>query len=375
MNLYTGAPPTTPSTAAGAAPRSSNDEEHQLSYQSFDDKAHQQQQQHQQQMMMISPIKSNHGLASPPGKEMVSPDKSTASTVDSSFEHEDYQQSLSSGWSFKSHFSSCCHVVLTSTEYRSIAVELVVCVAWTVASNLGLHLYMPLNENRPVPYVITSNSQDVILNQIYANAYVARADQIVTTPMLKVIGMIAPLILMVLGSWCYGMSKQSALASVYDWHSSTCLLLVAIGSNSVFTEFIKRYAGYLRPNFYELCQYDVDLMACTAEDYADGRKSFPSGHSSLSFCAMTCVALYLAGKVQVLASIPTLGKKVSFLLSVGIPLFVAAWVAASRVRDNYHHPADVVGGAVIGMTCAMVTHPLWYPSVFSPVAGTPYYLR
>lgn len=40
---------------------------------------------------------------------------------------------------------------------------------------------------------------------------------------------------------------------------------------------------------------------------------------------------------------------------------LAFWIAASRVRENDHHPADVVTGACIGSAWAV----LWYVRYFT----------
>ena len=45
---------------------------------------------------------------------------------------------------------------------------------------------------------------------------------------------------------------------------------------------------------------------------------------------------------------------------------LALWIAASRVRDNQHFPADATGGALIGFAAAMYSHGLWF---FKQCAG------
>jgi hypothetical protein len=42
------------------------------------------------------------------------------------------------------------------------------------------------------------------------------------------------------------------------------------------------------------------------------------------------------------------------------PMLLAYIVAGSRVVNNYHHPADVVGGAVLGTGIAIFIHGIWY---------------
>ena len=42
-----------------------------------------------------------------------------------------------------------------------------------------------------------------------------------------------------------------------------------------------------------------------------------------------------------------------------IPMFFSTWSACTRLVDNMHFPADVVGGAVLGASIAAYCHPLW----------------
>lgn len=42
-----------------------------------------------------------------------------------------------------------------------------------------------------------------------------------------------------------------------------------------------------------------------------------------------------------------------------LPMFFSIWSACTRLVDNMHFPADVVGGAVLGSGIAVYCHPLW----------------
>ncbi|CAK9096678.1 PA-phosphatase related-family protein DDB_G0284367 [Durusdinium trenchii] len=125
--------------------------------------------------------------------------------------------------------------------------------------------------------------------------------------------------------------------------------------------------GYFRPYFYEECGLDRSTGECLTPT-EDGRKSFPSGHASTSFCAMLFTSLYLLGKVTRKRHLEATGSplrplgctNVLLLLALS-PVMVAFWVAASRVRENDHHPADVVTGACIGSAWAV----LWYVRYFT----------
>jgi hypothetical protein len=42
-----------------------------------------------------------------------------------------------------------------------------------------------------------------------------------------------------------------------------------------------------------------------------------------------------------------------------LPLAVAVCISCSRVVDNRHFPADIVGGALLGGSIALFVHGLW----------------
>eukprot|EP00967_Tisochrysis_lutea_P028133 scaffold32710_cov33-Tisochrysis_lutea.AAC.1 len=185
------------------------------------------------------------------------------------------------------------------------------------------------------------------------------------------------------------------------WHVLSAGLLGS-GLAHFLTECLKKYCGYLRPNFYAACQFDDTVKACV-DEVLDLRHSFPSGHSSSSMVAGVLVCLYLLRIRHMLAeaslrsssckaspfessidlsnvvTVPPVSSATAdargavqgghtpvrsntthhtecarHLLAVGalLPVILALWVASTRVHDNKHHPADVVAGAVLGAACA-----------------------
>ncbi len=75
------------------------------------------------------------------------------------------------------------------------------------------------------------------------------------------------------------------------------------------------------------------------EKVIDGRRSFPSGHSSTAFAGMTFLALYLAGLTgawcltQPVPGGSLLRSKLARLTLTLLPLGFATWVAVSRMED------------------------------------------
>ena len=96
-------------------------------------------------------------------------------------------------------------------------------------------------------------------------------------------------------------------------------------------------------------------MACT-QSSREYRKSFPSGHSSHSACFATLLTLHLLRHAS-LAVADRHAKRVRLLqLLALVPPIIALFIAASRVHDNRHHPADVVAGLGLGTGCAALAH-------------------
>lgn len=151
-----------------------------------------------------------------------------------------------------------------------------------------------------------------------------------------------------------------------DLHASLCFFFMAVGLSWFLTDMIKIYTSQLRPNFYEMCNFNKEALACETESahlMVESRRSFPSGHASLAFSSMSVLALYFVGKVGIQRRVqykrPTLRQRVTYLLSF-VPMLVAFFVAASRVHDFWHHPADIVTGAAIGSGCTLSVHGMWY---------------
>jgi len=238
--------------------------------------------------------------------------------------------------------------------------ELVSCTVLGVLGHFAPEKIFQMNlHERQIPYQMTENG-DVILDQYINRPLVENP----TVPdwLLVIISLVLPFVVIIAAA-TIGKTKN-------DVHSGVCALFFIFGCTEFITNFVKTYAGYLRPNFYEYCQFSEDDMAC-ASDQLDPRKSFPSGHASGSFCGMTLLTLFFFGKIglhrsdrrvdvdgqsnsQVL-----LMKKRFFSALAGLPMFLAVFVASSRVHDDMHHPADIVGGALIGICCAIFGYGLW----------------
>ncbi|CDO69531.1 hypothetical protein BN946_scf184785.g36 [Trametes cinnabarina] len=100
----------------------------------------------------------------------------------------------------------------------------------------------------------------------------------------------------------------------------------------------------------------------------DGWRSFPSGHSSLSFAGLGFLSFYLAGKLHLF---DTRGHTAKAWLAL-TPLSGAALVAISRTMDYRHHWHDVLVGSILGVVTAYFSYRQYYPPLHSQICHQPY---
>lgn len=263
-------------------------------------------------------------------------------------------------------------------------IEQACCVVYLLLCLIPMLVAKGKGNQRPIPYQYLEDSKDYVRNLV--NNETAKGPT-VNDAYLLLFGIILPFLVQTVSSFCWGKSG--------DFHSTFCATLVSQGSNLLATECLKLYVGYLRPVFYELCVPSTSYQECTGTSHnvSESRKSFPSGHASVAFCGLTLLALYLHNRfgipsvrrleylttaagtsdqlstnpqtVQVRTRVvyskpaPMLYRFLSVLF-VGAPISVAAFIAASRVVDNYHFPADVVAGSILGSSVSLFIHGVWF---------------
>eukprot|EP01137_Pigoraptor_chileana_P021815 Opistho-2@85986 len=181
---------------------------------------------------------------------------------------------------------------------------------------------------------------------------------------------ISPVVLMVLTfavpavsiiiMFCFSRSKK-------DLHMGLLGLCVAVLFTGITTDFVKVLVGRPRPDFFWRCfpdgieSWSDNQPMCTGSvaDVREGRKSFPSGHSSLSFAGLGFLAFYIAGKAHVFDRRGHVYKMVLFMA----PFFLALYVGLTRIRDYWHHWQDVTVGGLLGITIAFATYRQYFPAL------------
>ena len=270
-------------------------------------------------------------------------------------------------------------------------------------------VYLQKPHQRPIPFQLL-DSGDYVRNLTNDEQLRAQGE---TVPdwLLILLAIVLPLTTQL--AMCYYQYTRQQRSS-YHLHATACVYLVTTALNLLATEGVKLYAGYLRPIFYEGCDPDDTYSVCQTNNDVDSlRKSFPSGHASMSFAGLTVLTLFIHTQwgygrynknknntyyrrgeeleerarrqqhhlirqqqqqsspdgsrlVVVLPprrhhwDTPGAGRA-RFISLVGLlPMALALFIGASRVHDNKHFPADVVGGSILGASIAQFVFGLWF---------------
>lgn len=173
----------------------------------------------------------------------------------------------------------------------------------------------------------------------------------------------------------YNQTKTQA-GSVFN----ACLILfLTLGQcllmSDAITNTIKVLVLRPRPNFFARCDYKGFQTAMSSGNYTsynaqtqanvqgstsyclapqttvvDSVLSFPSGHSSLSWAAMTFISLLVKYTIDQYSPFKILSPHGVLFAA---PLYLSAWIAITRIQDYYHHTDDVMMGSFIGATTSI----------------------
>ncbi|KAI9890969.1 MAG: hypothetical protein M1814_003470 [Vezdaea aestivalis] len=148
------------------------------------------------------------------------------------------------------------------------------------------------------------------------------------------------------------------------------------------TDTIKNLVGRPRPDLLDRCKPKsstpkgqlVTFEVCTETNHHvlhDGWRSFPSGHSSLSFSGLGYLSIFLCGQLRIFQPGADLVKGIMALA----PLIGALYIATSRLEDYRHDFYDVTIGSVLGYSIALLSYRRYYPRLRSPTCDIPHQSR
>jgi len=153
----------------------------------------------------------------------------------------------------------------------------------------------------------------------------------------------------------------------------------------LFTELAKYTVGRLRPHYLTLCNPELTDELCKDEwgyykfveagseicrnvteerkkQLHEARLSFLSGHSSFSFYCGMFLIIYLQARLNNMPFIEKTSVRICYrVLKVMRPfiqfamIILSFWVSLTRISDYFHHPMDVVTGALVGVLFALIT--------------------
>ncbi|XP_056632238.1 phospholipid phosphatase 1-like isoform X2 [Diorhabda sublineata] len=147
-----------------------------------------------------------------------------------------------------------------------------------------------------------------------------------------------------------------------------CILVLLL------TEVAKILVGEHRPHFFDVCAPDtaknclpseyIDTYTCTNPNYSkyflvDSSRSFPSGHSSISWFIGTFSAYVIQTR---LSTIYTGRLLKPFLIAI---CFSWSFLCSmTRITDRRHHWWDVLAGSALGILGAFYTIKLVHKKIF-----------
>jgi len=175
-----------------------------------------------------------------------------------------------------------------------------------------------------------------------------KKETISTGLLVAIVALVCVAVLLVLG--IVGWRKYGSTASAQNVRNHIFLaaraLLLSLALTALLTDTIKRLVGRPRPNCLALAQYAGGVFTAPESKVNEAFQSFPSGHSSTAFSGMVFISLLL------LHHLYPPGLKIRNeswrLVCALLPCLLAGYIAISRVIDLWHHPSDILAGAMLG---------------------------
>lgn len=194
----------------------------------------------------------------------------------------------------------------------------------------------------------------------------------VTDQWLYVLAVYLPMVVTIIVCWLT--KTWDKYTKLHRTQVALVSLLLSAATTGVITDILKCWIANPRPDFLSRCGGSSKMSkgklytmeACTAklgELYLyDGMKSTPSGHSSLLFCGLGWLVLFLWGHYSALTTGKPAYMKYAFALG---PMMLALYVGLSRVQDYRHHNFDIMLGGIIGGMNGLIGYLHYYHAPWS----------
>ncbi|KAH3668600.1 hypothetical protein OGAPHI_002354 [Ogataea philodendri] len=170
--------------------------------------------------------------------------------------------------------------------------------------------------------------------------------------------------------------------SVFNLGNTALLgLSISLTLTLFLTEVLKLKVGRLRPDFLSRCGLPEELQQtpglytiefCTApygkRILEDAFKSWPSGHSSMTWSGLSYTTLWFAGQYKLFLGKPGFRITKFALLA---PLLLALHICISRSQDYKHDFIDISCGSVLGFSISWWTYKQFFPPLNSEECDVP----
>jgi diacylglycerol diphosphate phosphatase/phosphatidate phosphatase len=218
-----------------------------------------------------------------------------------------------------------------------------------------------------------------------------RIDPVFSSTLAGILSAIIPLAIFLIA--------QIWVRSFSDFGAAVLGLGYSLVTGTCFQIILKKLIGGFRPHFLEVCQPTLPSQAGLGTGFqnimyridqvcnSDNRKhlirameSFPSGHATIAFAAFGYLAIYLFTHLRVLEQEQSLDGSTTRhfrywrMLLVVLPILFATYLSSTLVSGYHHHAHDVIFGALIGATMALVAYRLVYKGILSEKWNTVPYL-
>ncbi|EFJ45722.1 hypothetical protein VOLCADRAFT_82105 [Volvox carteri f. nagariensis] len=209
----------------------------------------------------------------------------------------------------------------------------------------------------------------VLKDTLYWNSFPHKQNTVPSWS-VPVYALVGPLVLMLVARFV----QQRPWRELARLWAALCLAFFLTGA---ITNCLKLPVGRLRPNFVRTCWpngtrvftredewggYAVCDPSVPTSDLEEIRKSWPSGHSSLSAAGLGFTSLYLLGQLRPFSRGTCLGRLWRLLVAL-LPSFGAVAVGVTRVLDYWHFTSDVLTGLAIGFITAYAVYRSIYPGL------------